>query len=180
MEAGALLEVACQQWPHDQQLAKLLSAARKSVQRQAAEQQKMEQRQLQVAERSKPRPRRVLLISAAVGLLVILAVLSRFVTRPHVSVLTIASSPAGAEIDVDGRKCITPNCAFKLTPGATYSVKADLQGYVSSSQSVTLTNDQSISFELVQEAPPAPPLAPPVRSEAPALARLMLKGARSG
>ena len=181
VEAGALLEVACQQWPHDQQLAKLLSAARKSVQRQAAEQQKMEQRQLQVAERPATRPRRILLISAAVALLLIIAgIVSRFVGRPHISVLTVTSSPAGAEIEVDGRKCITPNCAFKLTPGAAYSVKADLPGYVSSSRSVTLTNDQTISFELAEEAPPAPPVAPPVHNEAPAMARLMLKGARSG
>jgi hypothetical protein len=180
-EAAALLEAACQQWPHDQQLGKLLSAARKSVHRQAAEQQKIEQRQLQVADRPATRPRRMLFISAAVALLLVTAgVLSRFVTRPHVSVLTVASSPAGAEIDVDGRKCTTPNCAFKLTPGATYSVKADLKGYVSSSQSVTFTNDQTISFELAREAPPAPPVAPPVQSRTPALARLMLKGVRSG
>jgi serine/threonine protein kinase len=180
-EAAALLEAACQQWPHDQQLGKLLSAARKSVHRQAAEQQKIEQRQLQVADRPATRPRRMLFISAAVALLLVTAgVLSRFVTRPHVSVLTVASSPAGAEIDVDGRKCTTPNCAFKLTPGATYSVKADLKGYVSSSRSVTFTNDQTISFELAREAPPAPPVAPPVQSRTPALARLMLKGVRSG
>ncbi len=59
----------------------------------------------------------------------------------------------GAEIEVDGRKCVTPNCSFKLSPGATYSVKAGLKGYVSSSQSVDLTNDQTISFELAQETP---------------------------
>jgi hypothetical protein len=181
-EAAALLEAASQQWPHEQRLGKLLAAARKSVDRQAAEQQKVEQRRIQVAERPATRPRRMLLISAAVALLLIIAgVLSRFVGRPHVSVLTVTSSPAGAEIEVDGRKCVTPNCAFQLTPGAAYSVKADLPGYVSSSRSVMLTNDQTISFELAREAPPAPPVAPPpVRSEAPVLARLMLKGVRSG
>src|ERR1700722_547452 len=181
-EAAALLEAASQQWPHEQQLCKLVSAARKSVDRQAAEQQKVEQRRLQVAERPATRPRRMLLISAAVALLLVIAgVLSRFVGRPHVSVLTVTSSPAGAEIEVDGRKCVSPNCAFQLTPGAAYSVKADLPGYVSSSRSVMLTNDQTISFELGREAPPAPPVAPPpLHSEAPVLARLTLKGVRSG
>ena len=39
-EAGALLEVACQQWPEEKQLEKLLSSARKSIDRQTAEQQR--------------------------------------------------------------------------------------------------------------------------------------------
>ena len=91
-------------------------------------------------------------------LLAMVGFLIRFVTRPHVSVLTVQSTPSGAEIEVDGRTCVTPNCSFKLSPGATYSVKAGLKGYVSSSQSVALTNDQTISFELAQEAPPQPRL----------------------
>ena len=110
-----------------------------------------------------------------------LGVLIRYLTRPQVSVLTVATIPSGAEVEVDGRKCVTPNCSFKLSPGATYSVKADLQGYVSRSQSVTLTKDQSISLELSQEPPLAPlPPAPAVASQAPVTARLVLKGVRAG
>ncbi len=58
---------------------------------------------------------------------------------------------------MDGRKCITPNCSFQLSPGIDLQCKADLKGYVSRSQSVTLTNDQTISFELSPE-PPLPEL----------------------
>ncbi len=186
-EAGALLEAACQQWPEEKQLEKLLSSARKSIDRQTLEQQKREQQkrkqaQLEIAPGSKPR--RLLLISAVVAsLLLVLGVLAliKFVARPHLSVLTVESLPSGAEIEVDGRKCITPHCSFKLSPGAVYNVTANLKGYVPLNQSVTVTNDQAISFELAREAPPSPPSPiPPVRTQTPAMARLVLKGVRSG
>jgi Protein kinase domain/PEGA domain len=187
VEAVAVLEVACQQWPGEKQLEKLLSSAQKSAQkasdRQAAEQEKIEQRMLQVATRPAVAPRRRLLVPAVVAcvLLAIAGLLIRFLTRPHVSVLTVQSNPSGAEIEVDGRTCVTPNCSFKLSPGATYSVKAGLKGYVSSSQSVALSNDQTISFELAQEAPPQPVAVPsPAPSQAPVTAKLVLKGVHSG
>ena len=130
-EAAALLEVAGQQWPAEKQLEKLLSSARKSIDRQMAEQQKSRQPQLQVAQPTAGRPRRLLLISA-VGCVIAVGharrLLIRFVTRPHVSVLTVESFPSGAEVEVDGRKCTTPHCSFQLSAGATYSVKADLTG----------------------------------------------------
>jgi hypothetical protein len=186
VEATALLEVACQQWPGEKQLEKLLSTAQKSAQkandRQAAEQEKIRQRVLQVAARPAA-PRKRLLVPAVIVcvLLAMVGFLIRFVTRPHVSVLTVQSNPSGVEVEVDGRTCVTPNCSFKLSPGATYSVKAGLKGYVSSSQSVALTNDQTISFELVQEAPPQIPAAPaPAPSQTPVTAKLVLKGVRSG
>jgi hypothetical protein len=183
-EAGALLEAACQQWPEEKQLEKLLSSARKSIDRQTAEQQKSKQPLPEIAPGRIGKPRRLLLISAVVAslLLVMFSVLKliKFVTRPHVSILTVESFPSGAEVEVDGRNCVTPHCSFKLSPGATYNVRAGLRGYVSRNQSVTLTNDQTISLELSQEAPPPPSSTPPVRSETPALARLVLKGVRSG
>jgi serine/threonine-protein kinase len=187
VEATALLEVACQQWPGEKQLEKLRSTAQKSAQkandRQAAEQEKIRQRVLQVATRPAVAPLKRLLVPAVVAcvLLALVGFLIRLVTRPHVSVLTVQSNPSGAEVEVDGRTCVTPNCSFKLLPGATYSVKAGLKGYVSSSQSVALTNDQTISFELVQEAPPQIPAAPaPAPSQTPVMARLILKGLHSG
>jgi hypothetical protein len=187
VEAAALLEVACQQWPGEKQLGKLLATAQKSVQKanaqQAAEQEKIRQRVLQAATRPAPAPRRRLLLPAitACVVLAIIGFLIRFVTRPHTSVLTVQSTPAGAEIEVDGHKCVTPNCSFKLSPGASYSVKAGLNGYVSSSQSVSLTNDQTISFELAQEVPPPPAvLPPPAPIQAPVTARLILKGVHPG
>ena len=187
VEAVAVLEVACQQWPDEKQLEKLLSTAQKSAQkandRQAAEQEKIEQRMLQVAMRPAVAPRRRLLVPAVVAcvLLAISGFLIRFLTRPHVSVLTVQSNPSGAEIEVDGRTCVTPNCSFKLSPGATYSVKAGLKGYVSSSQAVALGNDQTISFELAQEAPPQPVAVPsPAPSKNPVTAKLVLKGVHSG
>jgi hypothetical protein len=187
VEAAALLEVACQQWPDEKQLEKLLSTAQKSAQkaneRQAAEQAKIRQRELQVATRPAGAPRKRLLVPAVVAcvLLAMVGLLIRFLTRPHVSVLTVQSNPSGAEIEVDGRTCVTPNCSFKLSPGATYSVKAGLNGYVSSSQSVALSNDQTISFELAQEAPPQPVAVPsPAPSQAQVTARLVLKGVHSG
>jgi hypothetical protein len=113
--------------------------------------------------------------------LVMAGFLIKLVTRPHVSVLTVQSNPSGAEIEVDGRTCVTPHCSFKLSPGATYSVKAGLEGYISSSQSVALSNDQTISFELAQEAPIQPPAAPvPTPSQTPVMAKLILKGVHSG
>ncbi|MDX6460844.1 MAG: hypothetical protein QOE55_4541, partial [Acidobacteriaceae bacterium] len=114
-------------------------------------------------------------------LLAIIGFLIRFVTRPHISILTVQSTPSGAEIELDGRKCVTPNCSFKLSSGATYSVKAGLKGYVSSSQSVALTNDQTISFELAQETPSTPAvLPPPAPIQTPVTARLILKGVHPG
>ncbi len=182
-EAAALLEVAHQQWPGEKRLGKLLSSAQKSAQRlndqQAAEQEKIRQRVLQAATRPAGAPRKRLLVPVVVAcvMLAVVGFLIRFLTRPHVSVLTVQSTPAGAEIEVDGRKCVTPNCSFKLSPGATYSVKAGLQGYVSGSQSVSLTNDQTISFELAQEAPAPPAVLPPSAPiQAPVTARLVLKG----
>jgi eukaryotic-like serine/threonine-protein kinase len=181
VEAVALLEVACQQWPGHIQLEKLLSTAQKSSERQIANQQKLEQRQLQVEQRRPARrPRRLLLISSVVLLLVMMALLARFVIRPHVSVLTVESFPAGAEVEVDGRKCTTPHCSFKLSPGATYSVQANLNGYVSSTQSVALASDQAISFQLAPEPPPPQPPVPAGSSQTPVMARLVLKGVRPG
>jgi hypothetical protein len=187
VEAAALLEVACQQWPGEKRLEKLLSGAQKSAQKlsqqQAAEQEKIRQRVLQAATRPAGAPRKRLLVPAVVACVVLAVVgfLIRFLIRPHVSVLTVQSSPAGAEIEVDGRKCVTPNCSFKLSPGATYSVKAGLRGYVSSSQSVALTNDQTISFELAQETPSTPAaLPPPAPIQTPVTARLILKGVHPG
>ena len=114
-------------------------------------------------------------------LLAIIGFLIRFVARPPISVLTVQSTPSGAEIEVDGRKCVTPNCSFKLSPGATYSVKAGLKGYVSSRQSVALRNDQTISFELAQEPPSTPAiLPPPAPIQTPVTARLILKGVHPG
>ena len=142
------------------------------------------QRELQVATRTvAAAPRKRLLVPAVVAcvLLAMVGLLIRFVTRPHLSVLTVQSNPSGVEIEVDGRTCVTPNCSFKLSPGATYSVKAGLKGYVSSSQSVALSNDQTISFELTQEAPPQPVAVPsPAPSQAPVTAKLVLKGVHSG
>ena len=182
-EAGALLEVACQQWPAEKQLEKLLSSARKSIARQTAEQQKSKQPPLEIAQGHIGKPRRLVLLSAVVVslLLVMLGVLKliKFGVRPHVSVLTVESVPSGAEVEVDGRKCVTPHCSFNLSPGATYNIRAALGGYVSRNQSVTLTNNQTISLELAQQAPP-PLSTPPVRSETPALARLVLKGGHAG
>jgi serine/threonine protein kinase len=182
-EAGALLEVAWQQWPEEIQLEKLLSSARKSIARQTAEQQKRKQPQVEIASSHTGKPRRLLLVSAVVAFLVFVALgvlkLIKFVSRPHVSVLTVESFPLGAEVEVDGRKCVTPHCSFSLSPGATYNIRAGLRGYVSRNQSVTLTSDQTISLELAQEAPP-PSSIPPVRRETPAQARLVLKGVRPG
>jgi eukaryotic-like serine/threonine-protein kinase len=191
VEAAALLEVACQQWPREKRLEKLLSGAQKSAQKlneqHAAEQAKIRQRQIQAAPRPAGAPRKRLLVPAVVAcvVLAVIGFLIRFLTRPHVSVLTVQSTPAGAEIEVDGRKCVTPNCSFKLSPGATYSVKAGLKGYVSSGQSVALTNDQTISFELApaphEETPSTPAvLPPPAPIQTPVTARLILKGVHPG
>ena len=109
----------------------------------------------------------------------VLGVLIRYITRPHVSVLTVASTPSGAEIEVDGSKCTTPNCSFKLSPGATYNVTADLKGYVSRSQSVASTRTRPF-----RSSSPGGSLRTggsclrPI--QAPLTARLMLKGVHSG
>lgn len=187
VEAAALLEVACQQWTGEKRLEKLLSRAQKSAQKlneqQAAEQAKIRQRQIQTAPRPAATRRSRLLVGAVVGcvLLAIIGFLIRFVTRPHNYVLTVQSTPPGAEIEVDGRKCVTPNCSFKLPSRATYSVKAGLKGYVSSSQSVALRNDQTISFELAQKTSSTPAVfPPPAPIQTPVTARLILKGVHPG
>jgi hypothetical protein len=103
VEAAAVLEVACQQWPGQQQLEKLLATAQKSAQkandRQAAEQEKIRQRVLQAAARPAGAPRKRLLVPALVACVLLAAVgfLIRFLVRPHVSLSTVQSTPAGAE-----------------------------------------------------------------------------------
>ncbi len=183
-EAVALLEVASTQWPDEKQLQKLLSTARKSANRQRVEQQKKTQVLGQVSEGPTRNPRKLLLISGVVvALLLAVLVVPRVINlfaRPHLFVLNVESLPSGADVEVDGHKCITPHCSFKLPTGATYTVKADLKGYVSTSQSVTLRNDQTISVELAREQQPAPTIAPPERSQPSALAKLVVKGLRSG
>jgi hypothetical protein len=73
VEAAALLEVACQQWPGEKRLEKLLSAAHRNRHRnrlsaqQAAEQAKIRQRQLQAAPRPAGTPRSRLLVGAVVA-----------------------------------------------------------------------------------------------------------------
>ena len=173
VEAVALLEVACQEWPGEKLLEKLLSTAQKSAQkasdRQAAAQERTSQPVVEAGTHpaEAPRNRLPIYVVAACLVLVIGGFLIRFTTRPQVSVLTVASNPPGAEIEVDGRTCVTPNCSFKLSPGATYSVKAGLKGYVSSSQSVALTNDQTVSFELAPETSPQPGVALLLRQATP-------------
>jgi protein kinase-like protein len=101
VEAAALLEVARQQWPGEKRLDKLLSSAQKSAQKandfEAAEQEKIRQRQVQAATRPTGTPRKRLLVPAVVACVVLAVVgfLIRFVTRPHISVPTVQSSPAG-------------------------------------------------------------------------------------
>jgi eukaryotic-like serine/threonine-protein kinase len=197
VEAAALLEVACQQWPGEKRLEKLLAGARKSAQKlneqQAAEQAKIRQSQIQVAPSPAGTARKRLLVGvvlgcvllAIVGFLTIFGIRPPFATRPRTSVLTVQSIPAGAEIEVDGQTCVTPNCSLQLSPGAIYSVKAGLKGYVSTSQSVALTGDQTIYFALDQETaretPPTPAVPPPAApTQTPVTARLILKGLHSG
>ena len=162
VEAAALLEVACQQWPGEKRLEKLLAGARKSAQKQtdqqAAEQAKIKRGQIQAEEHAAGMPRRRLLLGVVVGcvLLAIVGFWIRFAPRPRISVLTVQSIPTGAEIEVDGRKCVTPDCSFRLSPGAIYTAKAGLKGYVSSSQAIALTHDQTIYFALDPETPATP------------------------
>ena len=103
VEAAAVLEVACQQWPGQQQLEKLLATAQKSAQkandRQAAEQEKIRQRVLEAATLPAAAPRKRLLVPAVVAcvLLAVVGFLIRFLIRSQVSVPTVQSIPAGAE-----------------------------------------------------------------------------------
>jgi hypothetical protein len=100
VEAAALLEVARQQWPGEKRLEKLLSSAQKSAQKandfEAAEQEKIRQRQVQASPRPAGAPRRRLLAPAVVACVVLAVVgfLIRFLTRPHLSVPTVQSTPS--------------------------------------------------------------------------------------
>jgi hypothetical protein len=103
VEAAAVLEVASQQWPGQQQLEKLLATARKSAQkandRQAAEQEKIRQRVLEAATRPAAAPRKRLLVPAVVAcvLLAVVGFLIRFLIRSQVPVPAVQSIPVGAE-----------------------------------------------------------------------------------
>ena len=100
VEAAALLEVACQQWPGEKRLEKLLSSAQKSAQKandlQAADQEKIRQRALQAATRPTGAPRKRLIVPVVVACVVLAMVgfLIRFVTRPHPSVPDVQSAPS--------------------------------------------------------------------------------------
>jgi serine/threonine-protein kinase len=101
VEAAALLEVARQQWPGEKRLEKMLSGAQKSAQKanalQAAQQEKIKQRQVQASPRPAAAPRKRRLVPAVVACVVLAVVgfLIRFATRPHISVPTVQSTPAG-------------------------------------------------------------------------------------
>jgi Protein kinase domain len=101
VEAAALLEVARQQWPGEKRLEKLLSSAQKSAQKandsEAAEQEKIRQRQVQASPRPTGAPRKRLLVPAVVACVVLafIGFLIRFATRPHISVPAAQSTPAG-------------------------------------------------------------------------------------
>ena len=103
VEAAAVLEVACQQWPGEKQLEKLLASAQKSAQkandRLAAEQEKIRQRVLQTATRPAGAPRNRLLVPVVVAcvLLAVVGFVIRSLIRSQVSVPAVQSIPAGAE-----------------------------------------------------------------------------------
>jgi serine/threonine protein kinase len=197
VEAAAVLEVACQQWPGEKRLVKMLAGAQKSAQKltgqQAAEQVKIEQREVHATARPAAKPRGWLLAAVVFGLFLLAFVgfVLRPKARPRISVLTVQTIPSGAEIEVDGHTCVTaPTCSLQLSQGGSYSVKAGLKGYVSSSQTVDLVNDQTIYFALDQEAAKeatkdatraatsAPAVLPPPAAPVPTqpTARLLLKG----
>ncbi len=114
VEAVAVLEVACQEWPGEKLLEKLLNSAQKAAHkasdRQTAEQAKIEQRVLQAATRPAAAPGKRLLVPAlaACVLLAVVGFLFRFVTRPHVSTSTVQSTPSGAEIEAPPQPAVVP------------------------------------------------------------------------
>jgi hypothetical protein len=103
VEAVAVLEVACQQWPGEKQLEKLLATAQISAQkandRQVAEQEKIRQRVLQAATRPAVARRKRLLVPAIVAcvLLAVVGFVIRSLIRSQVAVPAVQSIPAGAE-----------------------------------------------------------------------------------
>ncbi len=103
VEAAAVLDVACQQWPGEKQLEKLLATAQKSAQkandRLAAEQEKIRQRQVQASPRPAGTPRKRLLVPVVIAcvLLAVVGFVIRSLIRSQVPVPAVQSIPAGAE-----------------------------------------------------------------------------------
>lgn len=96
-----------------------------------------------LVERKKARRRRPVLIAgmavvalATIGLATWLSPRKR--TADSATAIVVQTSPVGAVVRTeDGKKCVTPNCSLKLSPGS-HKVMANLAGYAPEAVNVTI------------------------------------------
>ena len=101
--------------------------------------------------------------------------------------IEIITTPPGASVRVKGTnlECVTPGCRLNLGPG-TYDVEAQLAGYESANQSVTVGPTGPASVQIALNELPAPAKEPPSSNEnpdkavTPAPGRLQINRAPAG
>jgi len=135
---------------------------------------------LAVPEEVKPRRSRSVVFGMAIGGAVALATVIGWVVTHHAPgnyfTLAIQTSPAEADIEVNGQKCPSRPCSFRLPANASYEATASLAGYSSAEKSGVLTRNDSLVLELAKVPPPPPPGSgsSPVQAAHPG--RLMING----
>ena len=102
---------------------------------------------------------------AAVGILVFLVVglsvkfwmeHSASPQPPSTVIINIETNPTGAKIQVGDHSCVTPNCRLNLRPGE-YEIHTEIDGYIPSSQHLTVDAKRpitTVNVELVRAASP--------------------------
>ncbi len=73
--------------------------------------------------------------------------------------IEVRTDPQGASVRIGDQSCVTPKCQLDLRPG-TYSVQAQLQGYESVQQALSVRGAQPASLDLTLRPlrlPPPPP-----------------------
>ena len=75
--------------------------------------------------------------------------------------LTVETSPAGAEVQVNGQRCASTPCTFRLPAGSSYEADAQLAGYTGAQKTGTLTEDNRLVLELQKQQATAAPVPTP-------------------
>jgi hypothetical protein len=129
-------------------------------------------------------------LSLVAILIVVWAIMHQHATTAISTVVPveIVTTPQGASVRVKGtsQECTTPRCRLNLAPGK-YDVEAQLSGFESTNQTITVNSPGPNSVEIALNELPAPPKAenPPSSNNAdkpvnPPLARLQINRATAG
>ena len=80
-------------------------------------------------------------------------------------VLTVETSPAGADVQVNGQHCTSTPCTFHLPAGSSYEADAQLAGYAQAQKSGTLAQNSQLILNLQKLPANQPAVAAPPAAE---------------